>query len=93
VTNCVYSVLGSIVTDPDYRRRGAAAALVQIPFQQADKDGHLIYLDTFEGGYQEAMYPKFGFQEQLKDGVTDMERFGKIVPSRFTSFLRFPKSE
>jgi hypothetical protein len=66
---------------------------VQIPFQQADKEDHLIYLDTFEGGYQEHMYFKFGFQEQLKDGVPDMERFGKIVPSRFTSFLKFPKSE
>jgi GNAT superfamily N-acetyltransferase len=91
--NFVYSVLASLATDPDYRRRGAATALVQIPFQQADKEDHLIYLDTFEGGYQREMYLKFGFQEQLEDGVPDMERFGKIVPSRFTSFIRFPKSK
>jgi predicted acetyltransferase len=89
----VYLVLGALATDPNYRRRGAATTLTQIPFQQADEEHHLIYLDTFEGGYQEDMYLKFGFQKQLKDGVPDMNRFGKIVPSRFTSFIRFPKIE
>jgi GNAT superfamily N-acetyltransferase len=88
----VHSALEDLATDPDYRRRGAATALTEIPFQQADTEGHLIYLDTFEGGYQEDMYRHFGFQEQLKDGVPDMERFGKVVPSSFTSFIRFPKN-
>lgn len=43
-------MLGNIGTLPSYQRRGAASALTRWPFEEADKCGIPVYLDTNEAG-------------------------------------------
>lgn len=39
-------VCANLATDPDFRRMGAATKLMKWPFEAADREGVICYLDT-----------------------------------------------
>ncbi|KAF5013960.1 hypothetical protein FDECE_89 [Fusarium decemcellulare] len=51
--------LDTLVTHPDYQRRGAGSMLVKWGCDLADKDGVGVYVDASEAGAP--LYQKFGF--------------------------------
>lgn len=56
-------VLGNLGTLPSYRRRGTATALTRWPFEQADREGVPVYLDTDEIGEAKRIYDRLGFKK------------------------------
>lgn len=44
-----------------YLRRGAASALIRWPFENADRDAVLVYLDTDQDGNDRKIYDRLGF--------------------------------
>lgn len=54
-------VLGNLVTLPTYKRQGAGSALTSWPFETADAEDVLVYLDTDQDGAAREMYERLGF--------------------------------
>lgn len=54
-------VLNQLVTLPEYQRRGAGSMLLTWPFERADKEGMVCYLDTGADGKVIALYEKHGY--------------------------------
>jgi hypothetical protein len=66
--------------------------LVSWPIEQADKDGVLLYVDTFIGGPGEACYSKLGF-EKVEEHEFDLEPFGGQGKTTYITMLRYPKKQ
>lgn len=56
-------VLNHVFTFPEHQRRGAASLLVTWPFEQADREGIVVYLDSEEGGEGVKLYERLGFKK------------------------------
>lgn len=68
-------VLGNIGTLPWYQRRGAASALTRWPFEKANNEQMLVYLDTNEDGHARNMYENLGFK-RVDAAVFDLPKYG-----------------
>lgn len=84
------TVLGMIVTSPDYRRRGAASLLLQWGLDQADEQGVEIYLESSVAG--RPLYEKFGLRT-LKVFDFDMAQLGYEGIDTHTCMLRPAKEQ
>ena len=58
-----------------YRRRGAASALTTWPFERADEEEILVYLDTEEREDAKSMYERLGFKRVSK-AILDLSEYG-----------------
>lgn len=56
-------MLGNLWTLPSYRGQGAGSALTSWPFERADREGVLVYLDTDEQGSAKRIYDRLGFKK------------------------------
>lgn len=55
------TVLNQVFTFPNHQRRGAGSLLVTWPFEQADKEGLICYLDSQADGEGIKLYESLGF--------------------------------
>ncbi|KAI3399938.1 hypothetical protein diail_5094 [Diaporthe ilicicola] len=78
-------LLGMIVTSPEYRRRGAAALLVQWGIDRADERGVEIYIESSTAG--KPLYEKFGLRT-LKVFEFNMAQLGYKGIDKHTCMLR-----
>lgn len=56
-------MLGNLGTLPSARGKGAGTALTSWPFERADREGVLVYLDTDEQGRARRIYDRLGFEK------------------------------
>ena len=82
-------MLGNIGTLPSYQRRGAASALVRWPFEEADKQGIPVYLDTNEDGHARSLYERLGFS-RVDAAVLDLSKYGSNGLHTHMAMLREP---
>ena len=54
-------MLSQLVTLPKHQRRGAGSMLLTWPFERADKEGMVCYLQTEADGKVMALYEKHGY--------------------------------
>ena len=72
------AVLGNLGTLPAYRRQGAASALIRWPFEKADEEGVVVYLDTDELGDAKRMYDRLGFKK-VDEVCMDLRHWARRV--------------
>ena len=80
-------MLGNLATHPTYQRKGAASALVKWPFEEADRDDVIIYLDTAANGMAYHMYEKLGFREMGSMSI-DLTKFGGVGMHTHVGMIR-----
>ena len=79
----------NIGTSSDYQRKGAASALVKWVFEDADKNGVLVYLDTTIDGPSRPMYEKLGFR-RVGECSIDLEEYGGEGVHTHIAMIRYP---
>ncbi|KAK1728201.1 acetyltransferase [Colletotrichum acutatum] len=62
--------LDTLVTHPDYQRRGAASMLLKWGCALADEDGVAAYVDASKAG--KGLYERFGFVDESLEGDGDV---------------------
>ncbi|KAK7437759.1 acetyltransferase [Colletotrichum acutatum] len=62
--------LDTLVTHPDYQRRGAASMLLKWGCALADEDGVAAYVDASKTG--KGLYERFGFVDESLEGDGDV---------------------
>ena len=80
-------MLGNIGTLPWYQRQGAATALTRWPFEEADRDKVLIYLDTDQDGNARRMYEALGFR-CAGEAVFDLSQYGSTGVHTYIAMIR-----
>lgn len=77
-------------TSGAWQRKGAASTLVRWPFEDADKEGILVYLDTASDGPGRALYEKLGFRKVGECNI-DLEEYGGEGIHTHIAMIRYPQ--
>ena len=83
-------VLGDVGTLSWYKRRGAATALISWPFEDADKDKLVVYLDTDQNGGARRIYERLGFR-RAGEAVFDLSKHGSTGIHTHIGMIREPQ--
>jgi ribosomal protein S18 acetylase RimI-like enzyme len=84
------SVLLTLGTDPEYRRRGIATMMMDPVIKLADQEGRKIYIEATSDG--RPLYQKYGFRDI--DLITmDLRRWGGEGPEYIWVMMREPKAK
>jgi GNAT superfamily N-acetyltransferase len=76
-------------TSTAWQRKGAASTLVRWPFEEADKHGVLVYLDTAIDGPGKPLYEKQGFKRVGTCDI-DLEEYGGEGTHTHIAMIRYP---
>lgn len=83
-------VLGNVGTLPWYKRKGAATALISWPFEDADRDGMIVYLDTDQDGSARRIYERLGFR-RAGEAAFDLSEYGSTGVHTHIGMIREPQ--
>lgn len=75
---------------PSYQRRGAGSALTSWPFDRADKENVLVYLDTDDKGQAHGMYSRLGFR-RVDEVTFDLSEYGGEGMHTHMAMIREPQ--
>ncbi|KAF2709220.1 acyl-CoA N-acyltransferase, partial [Pleomassaria siparia CBS 279.74] len=71
---CHY-LLDNLATHPDHRGRGLASKLIASTLENADKSGHLSFLETASDNEAMRLYKRLGFQEKGSWSIENLNEF------------------
>jgi len=80
----------NIGTSSAWQRKGAASTLIQYPFDVADEEKVLMYLDTATDGPGKQMYESLGFQPVGQCEI-DLTKYGGEGVHTHVAMIRYPK--
>ena len=86
----LHTVLCNITTPPCYQRRAAASALIRRTFEDADRDGVIICLDTEENSNPRRIYESLGFIH-VGEATWDLSQYGSTVLHTHIVKIREPQ--
>ncbi|GAB7351016.1 hypothetical protein MBLNU459_g1506t1 [Dothideomycetes sp. NU459] len=84
-------LLMNLGTSSVWQRKGAASTLVEYPFDVADEEQIIVYLDTAIDGPGKHMYESLGFQHAGQCSI-DLTQYGGEGVHTHVAMIRYPKS-
>lgn len=87
----LHYLCGNLATLPSHQRLGAAGKLMRWPFEQADKDGVPVYLETDLAGPAISEYKKLGFVIAGEPLTIDLGKYGVGGVHKHIPMIREPK--
>lgn len=77
-------------TSSAWQRKGAASTLVRWPFEAADQEGVLVYLDTALDGPGRSLYERLGFKPVGECSI-DLTEYGGEGIHTHIAMIRYPQ--